>query len=768
MRKNIAEDKEKLKEKLSYIGLNLERIPKFLTEFKPFSFRPSKSYNDTGYKIYKYIDVNDVEILLTPTDRLTNLDEKYKLSTPIKNYLDSKTEQNVEYFATFLKLLNDTNIEDIDKIEKEQEKIKQQMPNQVKYEGNYTWQIYYSDVSDQYFMLVPTNEYNNSALFYLLKKQIESKKSRRKEIIFVPVSYQEYSGNYLLKSQIADIENYLWYFTKEWPTIYEVYDIKGKMQLKIVGRASVYENLKSDYTITIGNKEDAIKQYKLIKALFILSTAFPDDFDFKTNIDEEGSLQFCYQSNIEKKIIDYNELTSFIQYEANQKKMLINLEEKKIQELQNKLQEIKEEVEKQTNEYLSKQRQISTFLECKKSFFGKVKYYFSSRKRELKPIKKNEEKVKVKEKNKKEEKSVQQTSELKQFTIEDLIEICTKLESRQKMAKSLKADEKALELKKINLERKIKNANIYLNEIELHKKSIFEFWKFSNKDELPSLNEGEEEENTAKEKIAKSFNYELDIENFGIKVDELQRRKLSKNETDGVFAIKHVLKPAQILHENKSDELTEKQRKLIQQELDLMKKSYEDNIETIELKDFDVFGSISDDNTKVKTLNNKKHREIEKDKYKVLNISKQTDLDLYIDTIRNYLNLVKEAFCKITTSQNIPVYMTSTKKINNKNLNVLHLDINKAISENLDKDEVYLYKINIKEAMPILYYSNIMFFDNMNQTLPLGMNISDEVLIDLSKYKLLEVKKEDFKINYLKDEYTNKIIQVKSVEYNVK
>ena len=31
MRKNIAEDKEKLKEKLSYIGLNLERLPKFLT-----------------------------------------------------------------------------------------------------------------------------------------------------------------------------------------------------------------------------------------------------------------------------------------------------------------------------------------------------------------------------------------------------------------------------------------------------------------------------------------------------------------------------------------------------------------------------------------------------------------------------------------------------------------------------------------------------------------------------------------------------------------
>ena len=47
--------------------------------------------------------------------------------------------------------------------------------------------------------------------------------------------------------------------------------------------------------------------------------------------------------------------------------------------------------------------------------------------------------------------------------------------------------------------------------------------------------------------------------------------------------------------------------------------------------------------------------------------------------------------------------------------------------------------------MPILYYSNIMFFDNMNQTLPIGMNLSDEVLVDLNKYKLVENKKEEFK-----------------------
>ena len=56
-------------------------------------------------------------------------------------------------------------------------------------------------------------------------------------------------------------------------------------------------------------------------------------------------------------------------------------------------------------------------------------------------------------------------SEKEIYTIEDLIEICTKLEARRKMVKNLKQDAKALELKNVNLESKIRNANIYLNEI---------------------------------------------------------------------------------------------------------------------------------------------------------------------------------------------------------------------------------------------------------------------------------------------------------------
>ena len=48
--------------------------------------------------------------------------------------------------------------------------------------------------------------------------------------------------------------------------------------------------------------------------------------------------------------------------------------------------------------------------------------------------------------------------------------------------------------KEDNLTKKIENAELYIYEIEKHKKSIFEFWKFTNKDEISTLTQGEQEE----------------------------------------------------------------------------------------------------------------------------------------------------------------------------------------------------------------------------------------------------------------------------------
>ena len=35
---------------------------------------------------------------------------------------------------------------------------KQKIPFKVRYSGNYLWQIYYSEETEQYFMIVPTED----------------------------------------------------------------------------------------------------------------------------------------------------------------------------------------------------------------------------------------------------------------------------------------------------------------------------------------------------------------------------------------------------------------------------------------------------------------------------------------------------------------------------------------------------------------------------------------------------------------------------------
>ena len=276
MAKTTKEQEKTLEKNMKYIGLNLNKIPSFLKQNDSLNFRPSKSYDDTVYKVYKYVNIKNIEILITPADRLTDLKEKYKLSSPISEYLDSKKEKNIEKFTAFMKLLSTLNKDRIDEISKEQEKLNEKIPYEVKYSNNYIWQIYYSDYAKKYFMLVPTNEQDNNALFYLLKEQIANTRTKKGRFIFAPVSCEEYSGAILTKSEIADIENYLWYFTKDWPNVYEIFDKKGNPFMKIVGKTNVYQKIKSTYVISLDSKSEAMELYKkLTVILSLLSSGIP-------------------------------------------------------------------------------------------------------------------------------------------------------------------------------------------------------------------------------------------------------------------------------------------------------------------------------------------------------------------------------------------------------------------------------------------------------------------------------------------------------------
>ena len=83
-----------------------------------------------------------------------------------------------------------------------------------------------------------------------------------------------------------------------------------------------------------------------------------------------------------------------------------------------------------------------------------------------------------------------------------------------------------------------------------------------------------------------------------------------------------------------------------------------------------------------------------------------------------------------------------------------------------------LIKINFKEDMPLLYYTNIIYYDNTNQTLPEGMNFSSKVLIDTSKFEFELIGQTRFRTNNYFRESKNLILpkskDIFVYEYDVK
>ena len=91
--------------------------------------------------------------------------------------------------------------------------------------------------------------------------------------------------------------------------------------------------------------------------------------------------------------------------------------------------------------------------------------------------------------------------------------------------KNILMDVNALKLKNKNMQKKIENATNFIQEIDNHKRSIFEFWKYSNKDEVASLAEGEAEEVNIIKKVTKVFDYRQDLEDFGNTMDQVAKER---------------------------------------------------------------------------------------------------------------------------------------------------------------------------------------------------------------------------------------------------
>ncbi len=758
---SVKKQKDDIKEKLDYLGLDLDNVPQSLRNFEPLDFTVIKGYDDTQYKQYRYVSIKDIEILLSPTHRLDGIDKKYKNASPISDYLDNKNERNLMKHTTFLKMLKTVTIEEIEKVENEQKGLNRRVPFKVKFEGNYLWQIYYSENTDRYFMIVPTEDSDYSTFFYLLKKKLEKRTAK----IFVPIRNIEYSTTYLKRRQFEDLENYLWVFTNDWALIYEVYDRLGNMSIQIIGETEVYGKIKSPYRIKLSSREEAIKFYRLLRALFIIQTELQHFFKFKTNISRRGSIEFYY----EDQLIEYENIAQFINDEY---KIAVKKEKQTnslVKKYENMLKELKIQATTLDLEYLTKERQISTFLECKKTFFGKVKYYFKySKKKSGKKINSQEQnntnisqqrtvetrhpEVKVKQYKKVVIKN--------NYTIDDLIKIYKEYYSIENKMKNLLMDINAIKLKNKNMKKKIENATAFIEEIDNHKKSIFEFWKYSNKDEVAQLAEGEAEEVNIIKKVKKVFDYEQDIYKFGEKLDTIQRRVLSRDEIDSIFIT--TTTQLEILNKVKNNKVLPKD---IESSLKQVKKEQKEENEANQKEEFDIFGGLED--TKIREINNKRHRENPKDKFRILEVNKNSKQIGYKLTLERIVENLNRAMEKVELQEDIVVYKAvSEGRIREKNINVFNLnpelELKKAFEEN--KTKITLYKINLKKGINIVGYTNCIFYDNQHKTLPAGMNEDTRIIVDLSSLELEEVNRSQFKKIKFEDEkndFTN--VTIKSV-----
>ena len=259
---------------LEYLNLDLKKVPDSINNNDDIDIKASEIRNEKNYKVYKYVPIKDINIVITNARRLDEPSKKIESMKDLSYYLNKKNE---EEYKELLNIFQNASIEDIEALEKFQKSIKTKIPSKIKYAKDYLWQIYYIERTKKYYMIVPLQETELQGFLYLLKKKIENSKEK----IYVPICNLEYTNTLIETAKIGTLENNLYFFTNKWPMIYEVYDNKNNVSLNVIGNLEIYENISSDYKMKFSEKEEINLFYELLKTLFYLQTELSNYFKFE-------------------------------------------------------------------------------------------------------------------------------------------------------------------------------------------------------------------------------------------------------------------------------------------------------------------------------------------------------------------------------------------------------------------------------------------------------------------------------------------------------
>ena len=155
------------------------------------------------------------------------------------------------------------------------------------------------------------------------------------------------------------------------------------------------------------------------------------------------------------------------------------------------------------------------------------------------------------------------------------------------------------------------------------------------------------------------------------------------------------------------------------------------------------------DSSKVSKINNQKHRELAKDKFAILDINKNTEQIGYKLTLKKQIENIKTALEKVVISEALPVYKAiQDNLLDDKQINVFDINPEAEMKETIQQKEakINFYKINLKQGTNAVSFTNCIFYDNQNRTLPIGQDLSTKILVDVSKLNMELKEKNSFKM----------------------
>ena len=130
--------------------------------------------------------------------------------------------------------------------------------------------------------------------------------------------------------------------------------------------------------------------------------------------------------------------------------------------------------------------------------------------------------------------------------------------------------------------------------------------------------------------------------------------------------------------------------------------------------------------------------------------------------VKNTIKAIK----KNELQEDMYLYKASNFEMNFDSIEKVSLDIEKELENLLNKErttnKIYLYKIKVPKGTNYSAFSNIIYYNNKNMTLPVGMNFSNNILINFKKMKLLsnlehDLRKAEFEME--NDDFSKVIVK---------